>query len=427
MAATSLSFSGPQHAVAQAVALLQHAAHAHARPADGRGEIQRRGRDREARRLEAEVPGDQPVGHLVVAPPPMPWTNWSARSRRRNIVSVRARGARRRLCVRSQFDNSRDSAAASAFGCNGNSSPAGEPKAHPSARRCTVGARAGAVGEGVEPERHFAPLRRHLQIRHRPARRADAVLAPVLVQRSVVIGGELVRPRPARGTRTRRYGSDRHSGENSIAWCRRPSFQSARASPRSAPAAASPPPATAGAATPGTSTPAAETPPRRGTLERLRHRRHVRRRRRRQQPGPRGIRLLFRQRHRAARPAQLQVLGLVGVDRECDTRRRRASSPPRRSARPSPTRRRGTAPPGGPSRPAAARSSAWPIQRRNSRRSSCQRHALDRHRFGRAAAAAVVLACRAAARPARARSAPARPRPGPSSLRIRLGGWPMNS
>jgi hypothetical protein len=57
-----------QHAVAQPVALLEHAAHAHARPTDRVGEIERRRRHREARGLEAEVSLQQAVGDLVVAP-----------------------------------------------------------------------------------------------------------------------------------------------------------------------------------------------------------------------------------------------------------------------------------------------------------------------------------------------------------------------
>ena len=53
----------------EAVPLLNYAAHALARAAHGLREVERRRSDGEARGGEAEVAGDQPVGHLVVARP----------------------------------------------------------------------------------------------------------------------------------------------------------------------------------------------------------------------------------------------------------------------------------------------------------------------------------------------------------------------
>src|SRR5438270_707718 len=60
-------------------------------------------------------------------PPPMPWTNWSARSRRKNIVSVRARGARR-TSLRRHHASRRREAPASALTSRAKSVPLGSTR-----------------------------------------------------------------------------------------------------------------------------------------------------------------------------------------------------------------------------------------------------------------------------------------------------------
>ena len=159
----------------------------------------------------------------------MPWTNWSATSSRRTAVSVSARGARAAGCAAGANSAARGRrpsrrrlrSRGNSFG-RGRSAREHKPvaAAHDGRPRPLAGAQV------VQPERHLAPVRRALQVRHRPAGRADAVFPAVFRERRVVVRRERVRPRAASGGRTGGTARTAHSGETSIAPCRSPRPQS---------------------------------------------------------------------------------------------------------------------------------------------------------------------------------------------------------
>ena len=55
-----------EHGMFQAMPFVQHARYAHALPAERVGEEHRRSRHRKLRRLDREMPLDQPIGHLII-------------------------------------------------------------------------------------------------------------------------------------------------------------------------------------------------------------------------------------------------------------------------------------------------------------------------------------------------------------------------
>jgi hypothetical protein len=147
------------------------------------------------RRRDAEVTSDEPIGHLVV-PPAADAVDELVRDDQAKEQRQHQRTRRQSHLVLAQpLTEPRRSFPAVSIRIEDEFGAAVELKDPPAVGRKHARPRAVTGGEVVEPERRFNRRLEHLHVRHRTLLRADLVLGAVFLQRRVVVGRNLTRPR----------------------------------------------------------------------------------------------------------------------------------------------------------------------------------------------------------------------------------------